>query len=257
MELATPTEQSKDQAQVDPLQRLTTPLNAPAYPRPPYHFVDREYMRITYRTDADALRAVVPQPLVVRDPVVRFEVIRMPDSTGLGSYHESGQIAIVEHDRELVDYNVGLYVDNVPAIVSGRELGGYPKKAGSPHLFIDADTLVATLDYGSLRVATATMGYKHSARDADDASAEICLPTYQVKIVRSDHGEIRECALVSTTVSDITVKGAWSAPGRLQLFAHALAPLADLPVLEVVAATHVLTDLTLGPVEQVHDYLEH
>lgn len=257
MELATPTEQSKDRAQVDPLQRLTTPLNAPAYPLPPYRFVDRDYMRITYRTDADALRAVVPQPLVVRDPVVRFEVIRMPDSTGLGSYHESGQIAIVEHDGELVDLNVGLYVDNVPAIVSGRELGGYPKKAGTPHLFIDADTLVATLDYGSLRVATATMGYKHSARDADDASAEICVPTYQVKIVRSDHGEIRECALVSTTVSDITVKGAWFAPGRLQLFAHALAPLADLPVLEVLAATHVLTDLTLGPVEQVHNYLEH
>jgi acetoacetate decarboxylase len=101
------------------------------------------------------------------------------------------------------------------------------------------------------------MGYKHSQLDADDARAEICLPTYQVKIVRGDHGEIKECAMVSTTVSEITVKGAWSAPGRLQLFAHALAPLADLPVLEVLAATHVLTDLALGPVEQVHDYMEH
>ena len=246
-----------ESAEVDPLKRLTTPLNTPAYPVPPYRFVDREYMRIAYRTDADALRAVVPQPLVVGDPVVRFEVVHMPDSTGLGSYHECGQIAVVEHDGENVDYNVGLYVDNVPAILSGREIGGYPKKGGSPHLFIDSDTLVSTLDYGSLRVATATMGYKHSQLDADDARAEICLPTYQVKIVRGDHGEIKECALVSTTVSEITVKGAWSAPGRLQLFAHALAPLADLPVLEVLAATHVLTDLTLGPVEQVHDYMEH
>jgi len=90
-----------------------------------------------------------------------------------------------------------------------------------------------------------------------DASAEVCVPTYQVKIVRGDHGEIRECTLVSTTVSEITVKGAWFSPGRLQLFEHALAPLADLPVREVVAATHILTDLTLGPVEQVYDYKEH
>jgi len=257
MEIATQNEHVRESARVDPLKRLTTPLNAPAYPLPPYHFVDREYLRITYRTDADALRVVVPEPLVVGDPVVRFEVIRMPDSTGLGSYHESGQIAIVEHDGELVDFNIGLYVDSLPAIASGREFGAYPKKAGSPHLFVDSDTLVATLDYGALRVATATMGYKHSARDADDASAEICLPTYQVKIVRGDQGEIRECALVSTTVKEITVKGAWNSPGRLQLFEHALAPLADLPVLEVVAATHILTDMTLGHVEQVHDYLEH
>jgi len=256
MESATPTKPTQDQAQVDPLKRLTTPLNAPAYPKPPYRFVDREYLRILYRTDADALRAVVPQPLVVSDPLVRFEVIQMPDSTGLGSYNESAQIAVVEHDGETVDYNLGLYVDSVPALVSGREFGGYPKKGGSPHLFVDSDTLVATLDYGSVRVATATMGYKHSVRDADDASAEICLPAYQVKIVRGDHGEIQECALVNTVVKEITVKGAWFAPGRLQLFAHALAPLADLPVLEVVAATHILTDLTLGPVEQIYDYTE-
>lgn len=36
-----------------------------------------------------------------------------------------------------------------------------------------------------------------------------------------------------------------------------MAPLADLPVLEVVNATHVLTDLTLSDFEEVHDYLAH
>ena len=34
-----------------------------------------------------------------------------------------------------------------------------------------------------------------------------------------------------------------------------MAPLADLPVLEVVNATHILTDLTLSNFEEVHDYL--
>ena len=36
------------------------PLTNPSYPRGPYRFVDREYLIITYRTDPDALRAVVP-----------------------------------------------------------------------------------------------------------------------------------------------------------------------------------------------------
>ena len=75
----------------DVAHHLTTPLTAPAYPLPPYRFVDREYLRITYRTDADALRdRRARSRWSFVDPVVRFEVIRMPDSTGLGSYHECG-----------------------------------------------------------------------------------------------------------------------------------------------------------------------
>lgn len=56
-------------------------------------------------------------------------------------------------------------------------------------------------------------------------------------------------------ISDLTVKGAWTGPARLQLFEHALAPLADLPVREIVAASHLLCDLTLGRPQLVHDYL--
>jgi crotonobetainyl-CoA:carnitine CoA-transferase CaiB-like acyl-CoA transferase len=36
---------------------------------------------------------------------------------------------------------------------------------------------------------------------------------------------------------------------------NALAPLADLPVREIVAASHILTDLTLASPTVVHDYL--
>jgi acetoacetate decarboxylase len=36
---------------------------------------------------------------------------------------------------------------------------------------------------------------------------------------------------------------------------HALAPVAELPVLEIMSATHILADLTLGLGKVVHDYL--
>jgi acetoacetate decarboxylase len=39
------------------------PLTNPAYSPGPYRFVNREYLIITYRTDAAKLRAVVPEPL--------------------------------------------------------------------------------------------------------------------------------------------------------------------------------------------------
>jgi acetoacetate decarboxylase len=239
----------------DVVRGLTTPLGAPAFPRPPYRFTSREYLTITYRSDLEAVRRIVPEPLRVTEPLVRFEIMRMPDVTGLGDYTECGQVLHVEFDGETAEYAQAMYVDSAPAIASGREIGAYPKKLGFPRLFTDSDTLAGTLDYGSLRVATATMGYKHAPLDSERARAEIGVPTYMLKLLPGYDGRPRICELVRTRITDLTVHAAWTGPARLQLFQHALAPLADLPVLEVVDAAHVLTDLSLGRPEVVHDYL--
>ncbi|MFJ3641029.1 acetoacetate decarboxylase [Streptomyces sp. NPDC090108] len=239
----------------DVARLFTTPVDAPAYAPTRYRFTNREYLNIYYRTDPEVLRRLVPEPLTVTDPIVRFEVMRMPDVTGLGDYTEAGQLIAVEHEGETGEFNLAMYVDSVPAISSGREYSAYPKKGGSPSLYVDSDTLVGTLDYGTLRVATATMGYKHHAMDLDEARAEICSPAFMVKTVPNYDGTPRICELVRTQVTDATIKSAFTGPARLELFAHAIAPLADLPVLEVVGASHILTDLTLNPVEPVYDYL--
>jgi acetoacetate decarboxylase len=67
-------------------------------------------------------------------------------------------------------------------------------------------TLVGTLDYGSLRVATATMGYKHQDLTDEQARAEICKPTYMLKIMPGYDGKPRICELACTTISEIEVK---------------------------------------------------
>ena len=54
---------------------------------------------------------------------------------------------------------------------------------------------------------------------------------------------------------DVTVKGAWEGPAALELMHHALAPLASLPVREVVSGVHILCDLTLELGTVVHNYL--
>jgi acetoacetate decarboxylase len=47
----------------------------------------------------------------------------------------------------------------------------------------------------------------------------------------------------------------WAKPAALELFHHALAPVAALPVLEVLSASHIVSDLTLNLGTVVHDYL--
>jgi acetoacetate decarboxylase len=237
------------------LKHWATPLGAPAFPRGPYRFTDREYLNIVYRTDRARLEAIVPEPLVVDQPLVRFEIMKMPDTSGLGSYVECGQAIAVRLGEERGEYLHAMYLDNLPALASGREVSGYPKKLGSPQLFVDSDTLVGTLDYGTLRVATATMGYKHRPLDLEAARAEVAAPQFMLKIMSGYNRKLRICELLRMQIEDVTVKGAWTGPARLQLFEHALAPMADFPVHEVVSASHIVTDLTLAPARRVYDYL--
>jgi acetoacetate decarboxylase len=231
------------------------PLTAPAYPPGPYRFVDREYLIITYRTDPDRLRAVVPEPLEVGEPLVEFEFIRMPNSTGFGDYTESGQVIPVSFEGRRGGYAHSMFLNDHPPIAAGRELWGFPKKLANPTLKTEIDVLVGTLDYGEVRVATSTMGYKHKAVDPGLARAALAAPNFLLKIIPHVDGTPRICELVEYHLEDVTIKGAWTGPGALALAPHALAPVAELPVIEVVSAQHILADLTLGLGKVIHDYL--
>ncbi len=231
------------------------PLTSPAYPKGPYRFVNREFLVITYRTDPEKLRAVVPEPLQVDEPLVKFEFIRMPDSTGFGDYTESGQVIPVRLGKEAGGYSHAMYLNDGPPIFGGRELWGFPKKYAQPSLQVDRDTLVGTLDYGPVRIATGTMGFKHVAVEPGAVLKALAAPNFLLKIIPHVDGSPRICELVRYELLDVALKGAWSGPAALDLRAHALAPVAELPVLEVVSAIHILADLTLGLGRVVHDYL--
>jgi len=232
------------------------PLTSPAYPVGPYRFVNREWLIITYRTDLEKLRALVPEPLQVDEPLVKYEFIRMPDSTGFGDYTESGQVIPVTFEGRKGGYSHCMFLDDHPPIAGGRELWGFPKKLGKPTLKDEIDTLVGELHYGSQRIALGTMGYKHKAADLAAVKASLEAPNFLLKIIPHVDGTPRICEIVEYYLSDIDLKGAWTGPAQLTLFSHALAPLAELPVLEIVSATHILADVTLDLGKVVHDYLK-
>ncbi|HEV2547187.1 MAG TPA: acetoacetate decarboxylase [Stellaceae bacterium] len=242
----------KEQEVLD--RAFAMPLTQPAYPRGPYRFINREFFILTYRTDPERLRAQVPAPLEIETPLVKYEFIRMPDSA-FGDYTESGQVIPVSFGGRKGNYTLSMFLDGHPAIAGGRELWGFPKKLGKPTLRAETDTLLGTLDYGSVRVATGTMGYKHRPLDPANVKGALSAPNYLLKIIPHVDGTPRICELVEYYLEAIEVKGAWTGPAALSLTPHALAPVADLPVLEVVAAAHIVADLTLGLGRVVHDYL--
>ena len=231
------------------------PLTNPSFPPGPYRFYNREYVIITYRTDMDALRAVVPEPLEIIDPIVKYEFIRMPDSTGFGDYTESGQVIPVRYKGEDGSFVHSMYLDDDAPIAGGREIWGFPKKLANPKLVHEGECVVGTLHCGSVLCATGTMGYKHKILAPEPIAASLLKPNYLIKIIPHVDGSQRICELVRYYLKDVQVKGAWTSPAALELHQHVIADVARLPVLEVLSAVHFIADLTLGLGKVVHDYL--
>jgi acetoacetate decarboxylase len=111
------------------------------------------------------------------------------------------------------------------------------------------------LKYGPIPIAVATMGYKHRTLAPEPILASLATPNFLLKIIPHVDGSPRICELVRYYMEDITVTGAWEGPVALELFHHALAPVASLPVREVIGGVHIMADLTLGLGTVIHDYL--
>lgn len=150
---------------------------------------------------------------------------------------------------------LSMFLDDQSPIAAGRELWGFPKKDGKPKLRVKKDTLIGTLDYTGIRIAIGTMGFKHAKADHDEIMASMLEPNFLLKIIPHVDGSLRICELVQYELTDITIKGAWTGPGALELHPHALAPVSNLQIYEIQSTTHILADLTLPYGRVVHDYL--
>jgi acetoacetate decarboxylase len=241
----------------DVLKLPSMPASGPSFPAGPYRFVDREFMVISYETDPEVVCHQLPEPLEpIERPVVHYEWIKMPDSSGFGSYTESGMVLPCRFAGEDVNFVVQMYLDDDPPIAAGREIWGFPKKYAHPKLEIVKDTLTGTLEYAGQQVAMGTMGYKHESMAKDGGATRATLAKTQVnlKLIPGVDGRPEICQLVAYHLTDIVIKGSWIGPGRLHLVPHVNAPVADFPVRKTIAAHHFLADLTLPYGRVLYDY---
>ena len=234
------------------------PPGNPSYPRGPYRFIGREYFVIVYESDADAIRRLVPEPLQPDGSnQIFYEWIQMPDSSGFGSYHESGVVIPCTFNKEPVNYTCMMFLDDEPPISAGREIWGFPKRWGQPALSVHMDTLTGTLHYAGERVAMGTMAYKHHNLIDDPQKRNEALKKTQVnlKLIPDVAGGPAIAQLVAYNLTDIDVKFNYGGPARLHLVPHVNAPVADLPVVKMIGGKHFLADLTLPYGRVIYDYL--
>ena len=156
----------------------------------------------------------MPQPLEIIEPIVKYEFIRMPDSTGFGDYTETGQVIPVSFLRRKGQ------LSSIRCISTTRRRSRAAAKSGasrrswrSPKLTNENEVLIGTLHYGPVLCAVATMGYKHKILDPDPILRALDEPNFLIKIIPHVDGSLRICELVRYHMQDVELKGAWSGPG--------------------------------------------
>jgi acetoacetate decarboxylase len=103
-----------------------------------------------------------------------------------------------------------------------------------------------------------TMGYKHKAspESLETLAKNMTKTSCNLKIIPDVDGKPKICQLVAYNLTDITVKGSWLSPARLSLTPHVNAPVADLPIKEIVGGKHFIADLTLPHGRVLFDYIK-
>ncbi|WP_238066135.1 MULTISPECIES: acetoacetate decarboxylase [Pseudomonas] len=232
------------------------PVVSPGYPQPPSWFLDRPSLTITYRTDIELARAMVPEPLMVKDPLVSLSFLWMV-APGIGDYYEFAQSIACFLGDEAVSFRPLMVAENVTAIMLGREVWGLPKKYGHPRVGQNNESYVGTLEYDGTLVARASMAYKYQEVDLAQAAAAMRTPGVVLKVIPDVDGKTARIAeLVRFEYSTVELKEAWTGAASLELFDHEAVPIAALPVRQIVSVRHTLGNFMLAPGKVVHDYLK-
>jgi Acetoacetate decarboxylase len=245
----------------DPRSAWSTPLDAPLYPRYPIPFRDIEFLTLQYRTDPEAIRRLVPEPLEPTGDTVLLHVARMGDVPGIGAgIHECNVmvgVRLATADGAIsASYSPYFFLDSDRAIAQGREVQGQPKRAAIVDLEVRGDLVVGTVVANGIDILTGTLPYKQRRASLDELRARVDMITnINLKIVPNMDGTIALRQLVARDLENVRVLECWSGPGTVELRPNAAAPLYRLPVMELLDGYHWRAEFDLVGGRVLHDYL--
>lgn len=237
---------------------FSTPLDAPMIPKFPFTFRDMKIFTLVYRTDIDAIVALLPEPLVPTGDEVMIHFYQMNDTSWLGPYDETNVMVGAELPGKATGaYSPYLFLSSDVGVSHGREIHGQPKKRGNPKIEFRGDLIVGTLERNCIDVVTGTMPYKQVEADISELSKIFPFAT-NINLKAIDHIDgtpaIRQ--LTSRSLTDVKISQCWRGPCTTELRPNAQAPVHRLPVREMLDGFYWEAEFTLVAGEVLLDYLQ-
>ncbi|MCU1491639.1 MAG: putative Acetoacetate decarboxylase [Acidimicrobiaceae bacterium] len=242
-----------------PEQAFSTPLDAPLSGPPPGRFRDGEVLTVQYRSDPEAIRALLPAPLEPTNDVVRVQVARWGDVAGLGrdTYEANVMLgARLGGENPVVgSYSPYFWVSSDRAMAGGREFHGQPKRIGQIRLEHRGDLIVGTVENNGIEIFTGTLPYKARVSSLEELRARIDLVTnINLKIIHEIDGRTALRQLTARDLTDVEVPGCWSGPSTADIRPNATSPLYRLPVRSFLEGFYWQTEFSLVGGRVIYEY---
>jgi acetoacetate decarboxylase len=234
----------------------STPTDAPLSGPPPGRFRDGEVLTVQYRTDAAAIRRLLPEPLVPTNDTVMVQVARLGDVAGLGRNTHEANVMVGARLGDLTGcYSPYFWVTSDRAMVGGREVHGQPKRIGTVALEHRGDLVVGTVANNGIQIFTGTLPYKAVPSSFGEVCRRVDIVTnINLKIVHHIDGRTAIRQLTARDLADIDVSGCWTGPSTAEVRPNATSPLYRLPVLGYLEGFYWYTEFTLVGGRVVHEY---
>jgi acetoacetate decarboxylase len=239
-----------------PRDAFSTPLDAPLNGAPPGRFRDGEVLTVQYRSDPEAIRMLLPEPLQPTNDTVMVQVARWGDVAGLGRDTYEANVMVGARLGDLAgSYSPYFWVTSDRAMAGGREFHGQPKRIGSVRLEHRGDLVVGTVANNGIEIFTGTLPYKSAPSSFEELRRRVDLVTnINLKILHQIDGRTALRQLTARDLTDVVVHGCWTGPSTAEIRPNATSPLYRLPVLGFLEGFYWTTEFSLVGGKVVHEY---
>lgn len=188
------------------VEKYSTPLASPLYPKPPYHYKDAELFLSLFYPPEDSIAALLPEPLKPSQmPLAALMIGKMP-CIETGTFTEAGLLVQCMFDNpDTGEEEVGVYfshsyADTDIALVSGREIWGYPRKLAAITMEWQGDTLTAKVIRDDVTILRASCEFNDEGAWIDSG------PNINLKLIPNISGQGYDVAVLNAAYLVYDVK---------------------------------------------------
>ena len=234
----------------------SSPFYAPLYPTPPIEYREVWTTAVIFTTTTEALRKLVPEPLVPNPDNIVVISILDNFASGFGKYLELSMSTPVTFRGKPYNHSIMAMVDNDAALVAGREIWGVPKKMARINVCLKDAVASATVERAGIQIARLAVEL-NALGDASEMGAGVWDYTQHKYIPSVKKGAPPDVNQI-TSVHVTGVKGHRMFKGKatLEFGVSPVDPLHTIPVTAILGGVYSNADWTLPAGEVLYDYLK-
>ena len=234
------------------------------YPSQPYEYENNQLLFVEVITEADTLRALVPEPLVPNSDnklqvyIGNLTIVK----PGRVNYGEAGIVIPVSyHDEKENRTHYGnyfsvLYLDDISAVVGGREIYGFSKVLADIEFARTTEKVTGTVSINGQVLIDIKFDIEQQAETIQQPTAPWIAYTYKRIPDANLSNEYVVRQIISTPITDFKIHELYFGKAELKLNSVDYNPLGNIPVLSISNPFFKIDNNIIQAGEVLHDYLQ-